>query len=398
MSSSSDQAIANNEFLSQAYSRLRALVSARVAEDTTLPVPSSIHTAISSLPSPASTPPSASQQESHHHDADDNHDDNINFIPTEGLGQESTLTHLLEFASTGLNSQSLSPRYYGFVTGGTLPIAEAADNIVTAFDQNVQVHLPTHSASTFLEDAALSMLSDLIHLPARDFPARTFTTGATASNIMGLACGRESVISARLPPSSGLNVAEIGLLAACQEASIKKIQVLTSMSHSSLSKAASLVGLGHNSIKELPLSKTEPWRLDLDAVETELMNGEENGTANIIVISAGEVNTGRFALQALDMPKLKSLAERYRSWIHVDGAFGIFARALPKADEFLHLHASTAGLELADSITADGHKILNVVCTAPCPPTPLSPKHGHRHKKEEGSINLTNPFLTPVML
>ncbi|KAL2166741.1 hypothetical protein VTG60DRAFT_2258 [Thermothelomyces hinnuleus] len=60
------------------------------------------------------------------------------------------------------------------------------------------------------------------------------------------------------------------------------------------------------------------------------------------------------------MPKLRSLADRYGAWIHVDGAFGLFARALPKTDEFLGLHANVAGLELADSIAADGHKLLNV--------------------------------------
>jgi glutamate/tyrosine decarboxylase-like PLP-dependent enzyme len=116
----------------------------------------------------------------------------------------------------------------------------------------------------------------------------------------------------------------------------------------------------------------------LDAVERELERGEGEGVVSVIVVSAGEVNTGRFATSVLDMPKLRSLADRYGAWIHVDGgecllllllqcdtdrdaAFGVFARALPKTDEFLSLHASAAGLELADSIAADGHKLLNVV-------------------------------------
>ncbi|KAM7196474.1 Pyridoxal phosphate-dependent transferase [Rhypophila sp. PSN 637] len=356
MSSSSSDA-ASSEFLTQSYSRLRALVSARVAQDTTIPAPASIQAAVSTLPVPSHTGPSnATSQHQHQHDSDHN---NNSILPTKGLGQEATISHLHEFTSASLNAQSLSSRYFGFVTGGTLPIAEAADNIVSAWDQNVSVHLPSHSGSTFLEDAALTMLSDLLALPSDDFPARTFTTGATGSNIMGLACAREGVISARLPAGEE-GVAELGLLQACQRAGIKEIQILTSMSHSSLSKAASLVGLGHNAIKQLPASPEEPWRLDLDAVERELAREQDEGVVSIIVISAGEVNTGRFALHALDMPKLESLARRYRSWIHVDGAFGIFARALPKTDEFLHLHACVAGLELADSITADGHKLLNV--------------------------------------
>jgi len=114
-------------------------------------------------------------------------------------------------------------------------------------------------------------------------------------------------------------------------------------------------------LKELGVSAAEPWRLDLDAVERELQR-EADGVVSIIVVSAGEVNTGRFATNVLDMPKLRSLADRYGAWIHVDGAFGIFARVLPKTDEYLSLHANVAGLELADSIAADGHKLLNVVC------------------------------------
>ncbi|KAK0728623.1 pyridoxal phosphate-dependent transferase [Lasiosphaeria miniovina] len=201
------------------------------------------------------------------------------------------------------------------------------------------------------------------------WPGRTFTTGATASNILGLACGREAVIAARFhsaavtasstsPAPAPVTVAEAGLLAACQAAGVREIQVLTSMAHSSLVKAASVLGLGHTAVKELSASADEPWRLDLDAVEREL--ARDPAVASIIAVSAGEVNTGRFATNALDMPKLRSLANRYGAWLHVDGAFGIFARALPQTDEFLSLRANTAGLELADSITADGHKLLNV--------------------------------------
>ncbi|KAL2173243.1 pyridoxal phosphate-dependent transferase [Thermothelomyces heterothallicus CBS 202.75] len=320
-----------------------------------------------------------------------------------GRGAAQTHAHLLAAVLPALNAQALSPRYYGFVTGGVLPVAEAADNLVTALDQNVQVHFPlppgpgrgsgpgsgsgsgaheeeeeeeeeeegpgwTHSASTAVEDAALRMLIDLLHLDGEDdegkgartprWPGRTFTTGATASNVLGLACGREAVVNARAARAGGKTVAGDGLLAACLAGGVREVQVLTSMGHSSLAKAASLVGLGHGSIKDVGLPG-EPWRLDLDAVERELKR-EDEGVLSIVVVSAGEVNTGRFATNVLDMPKLRSLADRYGAWIHVDGAFGLFARALPKTDEFLRLHANVAGLELADSIAADGHKLLNV--------------------------------------
>lgn len=303
----------NSKFLIASYSRLREVVAAR--DESTIPTSSSISAAISSL---QTTPPSP-----HHQNAQgesDHEGPNNLLLPAQGLGPEATVTHLLSDVIPGLNSQALSSRYFGFVVGGVLPVAEAADNMVSALDQNVQVHLPTHSASTYVEDAALSMLTSLLDLgPSSDWPACTFTTGATGSNIMGLACGREAVISARLAPETLQlsSVSEMGLLAACQAAGVKGIQVLTSMGHSSLSKAASLVGLGHHAVKELRANEAEPWRLDLDAVECEL--AKDTAIASIIVVSAGEVNTGRFALHALDMPKLRSLADRYRAWIHVDG-------------------------------------------------------------------------------
>ncbi|KAL2159716.1 hypothetical protein VTH06DRAFT_2285 [Thermothelomyces fergusii] len=245
-----------------------------------------------------------------------------------------------------------------------------------------------HSASTAVEDAALRMLIDLLRLDNGDrhhhhrhdheegddddddegpkgartaatkWAGRTFTTGATASNVLGLACGREAVVDARAARAGGKTVAGDGLLAACLAGGVREVQVLTSMGHSSLSKAASLVGLGRGSVKDVGVPG-EPWRLDLDAVERELER-EADGVLSIVVVSAGEVNTGRFATNVLDMPKLRSLADRHGAWIHVDGAFGLFARALPKTDEFLALHANAAGLELADSIAADGHKLLNV--------------------------------------
>ncbi|KAK2000246.1 pyridoxal-dependent decarboxylase, partial [Colletotrichum falcatum] len=275
------------------------------------------------------------------------------------LGAEATLSHIVDDVVPGLNGQARSGRYYGFVTGGSLPVAEAADNIVSALDQNVQVHLPSQTVATELESVALRMLADVLGLEGGEgraeevWKGRTFTTGATASNVLGLACGREAVVEKR-----GGKAGEEGLLSACLAAGVKEIQVLTSMGHSSLSKAASVVGLGRASVKELPASADEPWKLDLGAVEKHL---GRQGVASIIAVSAGEVNTGRFATGGFDeMKRLRELADRFGAWIHVDGAFGIFARALEPAPEFERIRDMASGLDLADSITVDGHKLLNV--------------------------------------
>jgi glutamate/tyrosine decarboxylase-like PLP-dependent enzyme len=279
-------------FLAESYTRLRATISARDTS-TPLPSPQALQAGRSSLPPQ---------------------------LPTTGLGPEATHNHLLTEIVPALSNQSLSSTYFGFITGGVLLIAEAADNIVTALDQNVQVHLPESSLATEVEDAALRMLIGLLELgTSEDWPSRIVTTGATASNILGLACAREWVVDSRLAEdSAGSTVAKAGLLRACATAGVREIQILTSMAHSSLSKAASVVGLGHDSVKECAASEDEPWRVDLDKVERELKRNEE-GVASIIVITAGEVNTGRFATNALDMPKLRSLADKYGAWIHVDG-------------------------------------------------------------------------------
>lgn len=211
-----------------------------------------------------------------------------------------------------LTGQSLSSRYFDFVTGGSLPIAQWADNIVTYMDQNVQVHLPQQTVATAVEDKALRMLSELLGLSADDFEGRTFTTGATGSNTLGLATGREWIVKKK-----GGDVGEQGLLRACMTAGIRDVQILTSGGHSSLSKAASIVGLGRGSVKELSVSKDEPWRLDIGAVEEHL---KKPHTASIIAISAGEVNTGRYAVEGLEeWKKLRALADEHGAWIHVDG-------------------------------------------------------------------------------
>ncbi|GAP85829.2 putative pyridoxal-dependent decarboxylase [Rosellinia necatrix] len=333
----------DNTFIEQAQRRIREAAAVAPGEHApTLPGLGKIAHARASLPDEG--------------EADDD-------VYLAGLGPEATLGHLLDDIAPGLNGEARSGRYWGFVTGGALPVASAADNMVTAYDQNVQVHLPAQTIATEVEDAALRLLLRLLRLGAPDrWTGRTFTTGATASNILGLACGREAVVAARLPAAAGgEGVGEVGLLRACAAAGVREIQVLASMAHSSLAKAAAVVGLGRAAVRALPLSDAEPWRLDLDAVERELRRGDRDGVASIVAVSAGEVNTGRFATAGLDdMRRLRRLADRYRAWIHVDGAFGIFARILPETDQYAALHRASAGLELCDSLTIDGHKLLNV--------------------------------------
>ncbi len=260
----------------------------------TLPLPAAIQAAEASLPDPSSA----------------------SYLV--GAGSASAVaTHIARDLVPALTGQNASARYFGFITGGVLPLAAWADNVVSALDQNVQVHLPAQTVATAVEDAALEMLVRVLRLDAapHGWRGRTFTTGATASNVLGLACGREHVLNSKL--ADGVTVGDVGLLAAAAQAGVSEIQVLTSMGHSSLSKAASVVGLGRLSVKELRLSEAEPWRFDMDAAEAAM---RRPGVATILGISAGEVNTGRYSLQGVDeWTRVRALADKYGAWLHVDG-------------------------------------------------------------------------------
>ncbi|CAK7237824.1 hypothetical protein SBRCBS47491_010162, partial [Sporothrix bragantina] len=317
----------SEQLLSDAYLRLRAAVSLLQEEDEgetadrapTLPSPVRVQAALAALPRP----------------------DHPNYLQPRGT--KATLDHIVDTIVPALNGQNLSGRYYGFVTGSVLPVAEAADNVVSALDQNLHAHLPRQTVSTSVEAAALQMLTDVFDLAGDQWTGRILTTGATASNVLGLAMGREATISLRLrlrreehqqlvrdTLASPNAVAELGLLRACQEAGVSDIRIITSLGHSSLYKAASIVGLGRSAIVDLPYSDAEPWRLDISAVEQTLQaaaqtagNGEGNqgdsGVVHIISISAGEINTGQFATTGqADMQRLRALADKYGAWIHVD--------------------------------------------------------------------------------
>ncbi|KAI5838393.1 pyridoxal phosphate-dependent transferase [Morchella snyderi] len=285
----------------------------------------------------------------------------ITTLPDSGLGPIKTLNHLLTEVLPGLPAQSTSPHYYGFVTGGTTPAALAADILVTLLDQNVQVHLPNESVSTALESAALSMLLELFHLDTDEWRGRTLTTGATASNILGLACAREHLLREKLIlagySTAEASVGEMGLLGACVEAGITGIQVLSAAAHSSIAKAASVVGVGRRNIHDLSLP-TAPWEFDLEKLERRLEAGSERGVVSIVAVGFGEVNTGMFTTS---IREIRALATKYGAWLHIDAAFGIFARVLAGAEGAMADVGKWAdGLELADSITGDGHKLLNV--------------------------------------
>lgn len=290
-------------------------------------------------------------------------------LPEDEVPLKRSIERLTTNVLPYLNASSLSSRYYGFVTGGTTPAALIADVLTSIYDQNVAVHLPMETIATNVEVVALNMLLDLLNLPWRvgteGQAGGVFTTGATASNVLGLALGREFVLEAFAQRASGksVSVGEDGLLAVARAAQVDHVKILSTLPHSSIAKAASVIGLGRSSIVSIAKEGT-PLALDVERLESLAEDAEADRTAYILAISTGEVNTGHYASDSAEMMhKVRSICDRYKIWIHVDGAFGLFGRILighPHAQDYKDLINGVQGTELADSITADGHKLLNV--------------------------------------
>ncbi|GAB3484424.1 pyridoxal phosphate-dependent decarboxylase family protein [Amycolatopsis cihanbeyliensis] len=252
-------------------------------------------------------------------------------LPEHGIGTERALAEFAARWEPGF-SASAGPRYLGFVTGGATPAAVAGDWLATAHDQNVAA---THdSSATDLERETLRWLGELLDLGTAHSGA--FVTGATMSNLVGLAIGREW-----LGERAGISVAEDGA------AALGPVPILSGAAHSSVFKALAMLGLGRKNLRTIPTldgrEAVDPDRLAeaLDALD---------GRPAIVVANAGTVNTVDFD----DLRAVAALRERYPFWLHVDGAFGAFA-ALSPAHEHL-----VAGLAEADSVCVDLHKWLNV--------------------------------------
>ena len=251
-------------------------------------------------------------------------------LPDDGDG---ALAALSELATHGANAATGSPgpRFFHFVTGGATPAALGADWLASAFDQSAFAWVASPLGSR-LEVLAVDWLKELFDLPASW--GGLLTTGATTANFTALAAARQW-----WGERHGLDVARDGL--------DRAVPVFSSgYVHSTALKALAMLGIGRGVLRTF--SRDDAGRLDADALEGALR--ELDGAPAILIGNAGDVNTGDF--DPLDV--MADLAERYGAWLHVDGAFGLFARVTPRAA------ALAAGIERADSVIADGHKWLNV--------------------------------------
>jgi glutamate/tyrosine decarboxylase-like PLP-dependent enzyme len=253
-------------------------------------------------------------------------------LPEESSDPAAALTDWFQRAEPGLVA-SPGPRFFGWVNGGSTPAALAGDWLASALDQNMAMW-PMSPAGAQTELTVLRWAKDLFGLPAAW--AGAVTSGATMSNLVGLAAARQWA-AGRL----GFDAAADGL------GGQPRLTVVSSTElHASARKALGTLGLGRANMRLVP---APGGVVDLDALERELRT--VTGPA-IIVGNAGEVNTGAF--DPLDALAELCHAHPAGGWMHIDGAFGLFAAVSPR---YAHL---TRGLELADSVTVDNHKWLNV--------------------------------------
>jgi glutamate/tyrosine decarboxylase-like PLP-dependent enzyme len=249
-------------------------------------------------------------------------------LPEDGHGSPGSVAELLRIG-TEAATHSSGPRFFHFVVGGSTPAAMAGDWVTSLLDQNSG--LSTASAfGTTAETVALRWLKDLFGLPPEW--GGVLTPSATFANLTGLACARQW-----WGELHGVDVAADGI------AGLPPMPVLASgYVHASVRKALQILGFGRDTVQVF--ARDSAGRADLDGMRRAL-----SGPA-VLVGSAGEVNAGDFD----PLAEMADLAAERGAWLHVDGAFGLFAALSPRTAHLVE------GVARADSVAADGHKWLNV--------------------------------------
>ncbi|WP_243338433.1 pyridoxal phosphate-dependent decarboxylase family protein [Anaeromyxobacter soli] len=248
-------------------------------------------------------------------------------LPAEPSDPSAVLAELDALVSPATMAMA-GPRFFGFVIGGALPVTVAANVLATAWDQN-SARRDVTPGTAALEDVALRWVVEALGLPPGT--AGGFVTGATVANLTALAAARHAALA-----RAGWDVEARGLFGAPEIA-----VVVGAEAHPSVMKALAMLGLGRDRVVSVPVDGQ--GRMRPDALPR--LSGP-----TIVCLQAGNVNTGGFDPFAELVPR----AHEAGAWVHVDGAFGLWARAAPGRA------ALASGLEAADSWATDAHKWLNV--------------------------------------
>ena len=254
-------------------------------------------------------------------------------LPAHGEGPPDVVANLARSADPGIVA-SAGPRYFGFVIGGSLPSALAADWLTSAWDQNGFGYVMSPAGSV-VEETTAAWLIDLFGLPSESSVG--FTTGATMATFTGLAAARHRVLA-----RAGWDVERDGLIGAPEIA-----VVLGAEAHATVMASLQMVGLGSGRVHRVDADGQ--GRMQADALRDVLAGLRDRPV--IVSAQSGNVNTGAFDPLAEIVPLVRALPN---GWLHIDGAFGLWAAASPA------LRPLVAGLAGADSWTTDCHKWLNV--------------------------------------
>jgi glutamate/tyrosine decarboxylase-like PLP-dependent enzyme len=253
-------------------------------------------------------------------------------LTDDGADAETVLDDLVTDSRGGVLG-SAGGRFFGWVIGGSMPAALAADWMTSTWDQNAAIYAGGPAVAV-MEEIAGIWVKELLGLPSE--ASIGFVTGSQMAHVTSLAAARHHILAEK-----GWDVEADGL------AGSPPIRILTgSHRHGSIDRAVRLVGFGRNSVVDLPLD--DAGRLTPDVLEQSL--NEQPYQPTIVLLQAGDLNIGAFD----PFEELIPLAHRYGAWVHVDGAFGLWIGASPK---YRHL---VKGYEMADSWVTDGHKWLNV--------------------------------------
>jgi len=253
-------------------------------------------------------------------------------LPDGSTPLDAVIDELTTAARPGLMGTA-GPRYYGFVIGGSVDAALIADMFTSGWDQ-CGFNPALSPAAIGFEDVAGAWLKDLLHIPAR--ASVGFVTGAQAANTAGLAAARLHVLA-----EHGWDVGRDGLFGA------PRVRVLAGAErHATVDRALRLLGLGEAALHEVPARPD--GAMDAAALADAVAAAPDGPL--IVCAQAGNVNTGACD----DLRAIATAARTRGAWLHVDGAFGLWAAASPRTAPLVE------GLELADSWACDGHKWLNV--------------------------------------
>jgi glutamate/tyrosine decarboxylase-like PLP-dependent enzyme len=252
-------------------------------------------------------------------------------VPEHGMHGAQVVDELVADSRGGIMG-SQGGRFFGWVIGGGLPAAIAADWLTAIWDQNAGIHA-CGPAAAVVEEIAGAWLREIFELPADTSFA--FTTGTQMAHITCLAAARNGVLSAR-----GWDVARDGMFGA------PRIRILANADrHGSVDRAVRLLGFGAQALE--PLGIDETGRVTPDVLGKALAQAD---APTIVVLQAGELNLAAFD----PFDELAPIARAAGAWTHVDGAFGLWAKACPQTKHLVD------GVELCDSWTTDAHKYLNV--------------------------------------